>query len=178
MYPILQLSLLTRTLSTTQNKIPRYERFALVSRRILAQEETTRVPDEVSALNAGAKAALEHSNRQLETMAASTEHRLAALEEGQKQQIAAGLTTNLLLQQLISLQQPTLSNNAAGGKSLNVCLVIFKKAISLTFFCFRGSGCSSRRSGSAAEHERCFAAKPSDAGTGHEAARVHGTSTH
>ena len=128
-------------------------------------------------MNAGAKAALEHSSRQLETMAASTEHRLAALEEGQKQQIAAGLTTNLLLQQLVSLQ-PTSSNNAAGGK-FNVCLVIFKKASSLTFFCFRGSGCSSRPSGLAgAEHERCFAAKPSDAGTGHEAARVHGTSTH
>jgi hypothetical protein len=45
----------------TQNKIPHYERFALVSRRLLAQEESTRVPKEVSALNAGAQAALEHS---------------------------------------------------------------------------------------------------------------------
>lgn len=111
------LCLTYSTIHYTKNKIPRYERFALVSRRLLAQEEITRVPNEVSALNAGAQAALEHSNRQWETMAAretSTERRLAALEQGQKEQIAAGLTTNLLLQQLISLQPINSTNNAVG----------------------------------------------------------------
>ncbi len=114
--PILQLCLTYSIAYYTQNKIPHYERFALVSWRLLAQEESTRVPKEVSALNAGAQAALEHSNRKFETMAAHeacTECRLAALEQGQKQQIAAGVTTNKLLQQLISLQQV---NNAGAGK--------------------------------------------------------------
>ena len=82
------------------------------------QELTTHVPDEVSALNAGAQAALEQSNRGWELMATRdqlTECRLAALEQGQKEQIAAGLTTNLLLQQLISLQPINLSSNKNNG---------------------------------------------------------------